>query len=93
MNGAYYSYFLEHHLRSAVRRKRPDLPIVLHDGVRSHITAPCGGEFTSQMELGLEHPTYFPDMNPCDFDLIAKIKLPLRGIRFRTRQAIIAAVE
>ena len=40
VNGAYYSYFLEHHLQ-AVRRKLPNLlnsrPTVLHDGVRSHI--------------------------------------------------------
>ena len=32
------------------------------------------------------HPPYSPDMNPCDFDLFAKMKLPFRGFRFRTRQ-------
>ncbi|KAJ4447399.1 hypothetical protein ANN_09405 [Periplaneta americana] len=32
-------------------------------------------------------------MSPCDFDFFAKMKLSLRGVRFRTRQAIIAAVE
>ena len=41
VNGAYYGYFLEHHLRPAVCRKRPNLlnshPIVLHDDARSQI--------------------------------------------------------
>ena len=44
VNGSCYSYFMEHHLRSALRRKRPNvlnfLPIVLHDYPRSHIAAP-----------------------------------------------------
>ena len=43
VNGAYYSYFLEQHLRPAVSHKQPNLlnshPIVLHDGARSHIAA------------------------------------------------------
>jgi hypothetical protein len=30
----------------------------------------------------LEQPAYSPDMNPCDFDGIARIKRPLKGIRF-----------
>ena len=36
---------------------------------------------------------YSPDMSPSDFDLFAKMKLPLGGVRFSTRQSIIAAVE
>ena len=32
-------------------------------------------------------------MNPCDFDPFAKLKLPPIEVRFRTIQAIIAAVE
>ena len=41
VNGAYYSYFLEHRLRPGVRLKRPNLlnshPIVLRDAARTHI--------------------------------------------------------
>ncbi|KAJ4434966.1 hypothetical protein ANN_23538 [Periplaneta americana] len=92
-----YSYFLEHNLRPAVRRKRPNVlnshPIVLHDGVRSHIAAPVVILLRRWNWEILEHPPYFPDMNPCDFDLFAKMKLLLRGVRFRIRQTIIAAVE
>ena len=43
VNAAYYCQFLEHHLRPAIRRKRPNLlaagPIILHDNVRCHTAA------------------------------------------------------
>jgi len=32
-------------------------------------------------------------LSPCDFDLIAKMKEPLRGIRFRTVPEILQAVD
>ena len=32
-------------------------------------------------------------LSPCDFDLIPKMKEPLRGIRFRTVPEILQAVE
>ena len=41
----------------------------------------------------LYHPPYSPDLSPCDFDLIPKMKEPLRGIRFRTVPAIRQAVD
>jgi hypothetical protein len=40
----------------------------------------------------LEHPAYSPDMNPCDFDGIARIKRPLKGIRF-THEAEFKALK
>ena len=40
----------------------------------------------------LYHPRYSPDLNPCDFDLIPKMKESLRGIRFRTAPEILQAV-
>ncbi|PSN39634.1 hypothetical protein C0J52_27943 [Blattella germanica] len=40
----------------------------------------------------LEHPPYSPDMSPCDYDLLSKVKEPLRGNRYNTREAIIHAV-
>ncbi|PNF18928.1 hypothetical protein B7P43_G15789 [Cryptotermes secundus] len=41
----------------------------------------------------LYHPPYSPDLSPCDFDLIPKMKEPLRGIRFRTVPEILQAVD
>ena len=66
---------------------------MLHDGARSHIAAPVINLLRRWNWEVLEHPSYSPDMSPCGFDLFAKMKLPLIGVRFRTRQAIIAAVE
>ena len=41
----------------------------------------------------LEHPPYTPDLSPCDYDLIPKLKAPLRRHRFRTRDDIGIAVR
>ena len=80
-----------------MRHERPNLldsqPIVLHDSARSHIAARVVNSLRRGNWVIPEHPPYFPDMSPCDFDLFAKMKLPLRGVPFRTRQAIMAAVE
>ena len=88
VNGAFYSYFLEHHLQPAVPRKYPNLlishPILLHDCARSHIAAHVANLLRTWNWKTLEHPPYSPDMSPCDFDLLAKMKLPLRGVRFRS---------
>ena len=40
----------------------------------------------------LEHPPYLPDLSPYD-DLIPKLKAPLPGHRFRTRDDIAIAVR
>ena len=90
--------FLEHYLLPAVRLKRPNLlnfhPFMLHDDARSHIPAPVVNLLRRWNWKILEYLPYSPDMSPCDFDLLAKMILHLRGgDRYRTRQAIIAAVE
>ena len=76
VNGAHYSYFLEHHLRPAVSRKRPNLlnshPAVLHDGARSHIAAHVVNLLRRWNCEILEHPPYSPDMNPCDLMFLQK---------------------
>ena len=41
----------------------------------------------------LEHPPYSPDLNPCGFDGIIRIKRPLKGIRYDNEQELKAAVE
>ncbi len=46
------------------------------------------------MGLGSAVPsTILPDLSPCDFDLIPKMKEPLHGIRFRTVPQILQAVD
>jgi hypothetical protein len=36
----------------------------------------------------LKHPPYSLDMSPCDYDLFAKMKEPLQGIQYNTREII-----
>ena len=36
----------------------------------------------------LEHPTYSPDLAPCDFFLFTKIKSALKGTRFESVDAV-----
>jgi hypothetical protein len=39
----------------------------------------------------LQHPPYSPDLSPCDFDPIPKVKKPLRGKRFANKHNILTA--
>jgi len=39
----------------------------------------------------LQQAPYSPDMAPCDFWLFRKLKRPLKGTRFQTRDDIMAA--
>ncbi|GFU73386.1 histone-lysine N-methyltransferase SETMAR [Trichonephila clavipes] len=83
-------------VRRGVRDKRPDLEdsaIILHDN-----TAPHKAEYVRQLlrrwgSEKLEHPPYSPDISPYDFDLISKIKEPIRGRWFATREDITNAVR
>ncbi|GFX62503.1 uncharacterized protein TNCV_413451 [Trichonephila clavipes] len=50
-------------------------------------------ETTGQCAEKLEHPQYSSNISPSDFDLIPKIKEPIRGRRFATREDIANAVR
>ena len=95
VNALYYSTYLQNHLHGAVRRKRPQLQnvVILHDNATPH-KAICVRDLLRRWRWEiLEHPTYSLDLSPCDFDLIPKLKAPLRGHRFRTRDDIAIAVR
>ena len=94
VHAQYYAAYLQNHLRRAIRRKRPQLQnvifcmlILLHP--RRFVSGICydvgGGKYWSS------HHT--PDLSPCDYDLISKLKAPLRGHRLRTRNDIANAVR
>ena len=46
-----------------------------------------------KLELDTEGTVGVGDLSPCDFDLIPKMKEPLRGIRFRIVPEILQAVD
>ncbi|KAJ4438703.1 hypothetical protein ANN_14650 [Periplaneta americana] len=96
VNTDYYYRFLQHHLRPALRRKRRHLgvqnPIILHDNAKSHTAAAVKDLLHHWQWEILEHPPYSPDMSPCDYDLFAKVKEPLRGTRYNARDELIRAL-
>lgn len=94
VNAQYYKSFLQYHLRRAVREKRPELldnAIILHDNATSHTADTVRRCLQRWGWEVLQHPPYSPDLSPCDFDLIPKVKKPLRGKRFANKQDILTA--
>ena len=57
-------------------------PVILHDNARSHTDAAVTELLLCWQWEILDHPPYSPNMSPCDYDLFAKVKEPLRGIRY-----------
>ena len=86
VNAAYYCTFLQHHLRPALRRKLRYMvvqePIIFYDNARSHTAAAVTDLLRRWKRENLEHPPYSPDMSPCDYDLFARMKQPLRETRY-----------
>jgi transposase len=88
-------YYLEviRHLRDAVQRKRPDLWASRHWQLH-HDNAPAHSSHLIQSFLAkhgnpvVRQAPYSPDMAPCDFWLFPKLKRPLKGSRFDSREDI-----
>ncbi|KAJ4432043.1 hypothetical protein ANN_20657 [Periplaneta americana] len=95
-NNVFRDCMKHHHLRTALRRKRHlavQNPIILHDNAKSHTAAAVKDLLRRWQWEVLEHPAYSSDMSPCDYDLFAKVKEPLRGTRCNTRDELICAIE
>ncbi|GFR26874.1 histone-lysine N-methyltransferase SETMAR [Trichonephila clavata] len=93
----YYRDFLVRQVRRGVQDKRPDLVvdcvIILHGNARPHKAECVRQQLRRWGWVELEHPPYSSDISPCDFDLISKIKEPIRGRRFVTREDIANTVR
>jgi len=97
VTGQYYADFLEHHLRCVLRKKRQhflseNTPIILHNNARPHVADVVNQLLARWQWEMLYHPPYSPNISPFDFDLIRKVKEPLRGRCFKTIPDIIDAV-
>jgi hypothetical protein len=73
-------------LREAVRRRRPELWsdawILHHDNDPAHDALSVLEFLAEKSILKLDHPSYSPDLAPCDFWLFLKLKTVLEGHRF-----------
>ena len=93
----YYCTFLQDNLKAALRRKRRHFlnnpPIILHDNARAHATGAVI-DLLNHWGVGsaLSSP-YSPDLSPCDYDLIHKMKEPLRGTLFRTVRDVLQSTN
>ena len=67
--------------------------IILHDNATPHKAISVRDLLRRWRWEVLEHPPYSPIFLPCDYDLIPKLKAPLRGHRFRTGDDIAIAVR
>ena len=63
---------------------------IIHDNARSHTANNTDLLCPWQWEI-LEHSPNSHGMSPCDYDLFAKVKEPLRETRYNTRDELIRA--
>ena len=65
---------------------------ILHDNEMNHTAAAVMDLLRHWHWEILEHPPYSPDMSPCNYNLFTKVKEPLRGTRYNTRNYLIRAI-
>ena len=66
-----------------------------HDNAPAHMSAivcHCNFLLQKENETVLLHPLYSPDLAPCNFFLLSKLKTFLTGKRYRSRQTLGSAV-
>jgi hypothetical protein len=86
VNVAFYVEVLKR-LRKCVRRVRPELWteknwILHHDNAPSHFALTVHEFFAKNDTIIMDHPSYSPDLAPCDFLLFTKVKTIMRGEHF-----------
>jgi transposase len=83
----------DHNRTDSYRRSMEDGPVsmILHDNSMAH-TADAVEDLLRRWRWEiLAHPPYSPDMGSCDY-LFSKMKAPLLGTRYNTREEIMRAV-
>ena len=96
VNVQYFCHILENNLRPALRRRHPHFlqnpPIILQDNVRAYMAHPVADLYRHWGWEVLFHPPHSPDLSPCDYDLIPKLKEPLCDSGFQTVSDIMWSV-
>jgi hypothetical protein len=82
VNEEVFFKFLSDYVWPSVHEYAIHKPIILMDNAKPHYNEMVMNFLVERKWEILEQPAYSPDMNPCDFDGIARIKRPLKGIRF-----------
>lgn len=80
-------------LREAIRQKRPQLWqnkswILHHDNAPSHNAHLIRDFLAKNNTITIQQPANSPDLAPCDFFLFDRVKKPLRGTRFTSKEEV-----
>ena len=82
----------EQELRRKMHKGRCQLlvtgPLILHDNFRLHIADVVTKNLSDYGWKVLPHAPYSPDMIPSDFDLFPKLKEPMQGLCFSSREEL-----
>jgi transposase len=92
VNAKFYCDVLRR-LREVMRRKRPgkwrtNNWVLHHDNAPAHTALAVQHFLASKNMMVIPHPPYSPDLAPCDFFLLPKMKIKLKGRRFDTVEEI-----
>ena len=80
-------FYQKRRLRTGVRSIK-----LLHDNALAHKSATVQEYLKESVLDVLDHPPYSPDLSPCDFWLLPRLKEMLAGHRFESRCGIGSAV-
>ena len=91
--GQYYADLLGR-FEAELKKKRPHLAMLFHhDNASAYSFAIATAKLIELRYELLPHPTYSPDLVPCDFFLFPNMKKWLGGKRFTSNEEVIAAIE
>jgi histone-lysine N-methyltransferase SETMAR len=82
VNFEVYLDFLSQVTLPAIKQLRIHRPIILNDNARPHKHSKIQDFFARHRWEELKHQPYSPDLNPCDYDGIYRIKRPNKDKRF-----------
>ena len=84
VNHEVYVNFLRDYVLPYVREHRIRTPLIMQDNARPHMHHKVRAFMGRHRWVALDHPPHSPDIHPADFDAIARIKRPNKGIRFKS---------
>ena len=92
----YYKDVVLKKLKTYYQKRRPATGFkhvrLLHDNAPAHTPAIVTAFLKKEKVTVLPHPTYSPDLAPCDFFLVPKLKAFLAGRKYQSRQALGSAI-
>jgi transposase len=91
VDGQRFKRFLIESLRPKLIKAGIRHPIILMDNARPHFHRVVKDYMERHDWELMDHPPYSPDMNPCDFDAIHRIKQGLKGVVFPSPAMLVSA--